>query len=243
MKTLFSAAITLSACTLLFTSCVTGQSKRSAPVDQHSSESSLDWAGFYASGDTYLTLTTDGRYFYDTRSKSGEILRSAGKFTWSDNGRNIHLPELNLTYWVREGNLALLDRKGNVVESGVLPKEETFLLAGPWRLSELNGTAVSTPSRQEPGKDVYLQFEEEQNRVTGSSGCNRIFGTYENMDERLKLGQLGSTMMACPDMELEQQFTQTIPRVAQFAIENDLLVLQDQTGKPVMKFYRTMVLR
>lgn len=210
-------------------------------ADGHTSENSLDWAGFYASEGTYLTLTVDQRYFFERRLPSDSLQRQVGKFVWSSDGRNITLPELNLTYWVREGNLALLDNKKQVIESEVLPKEETFLLAGPWRLAEINGRKYNFPAKPKPGENVFLLFDDAEKRVAGNSGCNRIFGNYENMDERLKFGKLGSTLMACQSMELEQEFTHTLAQVERFIINNGILVLTNDQGQPLLKFYLSLV--
>jgi len=61
------------------------------------------------------------------------------------------------------------------------------------------------------------------------------------MDERLKFGKLGSTLMACQSMELEQEFTHTPAQGERFEIDNGILVLTNDQGQPLLKFYLSLV--
>ena len=38
--------------------------------------------------------------------------------------------------------------------------------------------------------------------VTGSSGCNRFFGTYETSGQKIKIRNIGGTRKMCPEVEM-----------------------------------------
>lgn len=71
-------------------------------------------------------------------------------------------------------------------------------LIGRWRIVDLNGGGGV------PG--AMLAFE--GTSITGSSGCNRITGSWTLDGARLAIGPLASTRMACAaaSMALEQRF-------------------------------------
>lgn len=211
----------------------------SASAIGDTSENSLDWAGVYTGNNTLVTLSVDHRYTYEERISPDSLYKAAGIFSWDNSGRNIRLSGMEKTFWVREGNIAPLNKKNKVEESAVLAKEEPAFENTYWQLTEINGKPVEQ-SASSPGRNAHLRFHNAEKRISGSSGCNRIMGSYEATEEKLQLGQLGSTMMACPSMELEQEFTQTIERVALHRIENGSLILSDKEDRPLFKFSRTL---
>lgn len=75
-----------------------------------------------------------------------------------------------------------------------------------WELSELNGKRF-TNSR------VYIEFNETEKRITGHTGCNRMFGSYELIEGAFKLSGAGATKMACMrpgTMETEAAFLKAL---------------------------------
>jgi heat shock protein HslJ len=67
-------------------------------------------------------------------------------------------------------------------------------IEGPtWRLTQLRGDPV------ESGGDAQIQFDGSSGRVSGSGGCNRVSGSFTRTGSSLRIGQLGSTRLACPD--------------------------------------------
>ncbi len=68
-------------------------------------------------------------------------------------------------------------------------------LVGPlWLL--LGYGDAGNPTVVEPGTTVTAQFAEDGS-LNGSAGCNNFFGSYELNGDQIKIGPLGSTMMAC----------------------------------------------
>ncbi len=83
-------------------------------------------------------------------------------------------------------------------------------LEGDWLVADLNGGGA-------PAGVTILFDPGDQNtsRVTGSGGCNRFTGAWQQDGATLKLGPIASTMMACDPakMEVEQRFTATLADV------------------------------
>ena len=64
-----------------------------------------------------------------------------------------------------------------------------------WKLTHLDDAPV-TPVEQR--REAHLVLHVEDQRVTGSTGCNRLTGRYRLEGNRLGFGRLASTRMACP---------------------------------------------
>jgi heat shock protein HslJ/uncharacterized membrane protein len=73
-----------------------------------------------------------------------------------------------------------------------------------WILEDLNGEGVSGEGLMKG--PPRLEFLVEKGRIAGHGGCNSIMGTYVNEWKTLRFGQIASTLMACPNMDLEQKF-------------------------------------
>ncbi|MCD6287019.1 MAG: META domain-containing protein [Anaerolineae bacterium] len=97
-----------------------------------------------------------------------------------------------------------------------------------WTLIKMNGEAVTALA------EASLDFATEQ--ISGIAFCNRFFGPYEQDGATLSFGMLGSTMMACPDMEHEGQYFEALGTVAGYRIDADDLVLTDADGDAVLVF-------
>ena len=75
-------------------------------------------------------------------------------------------------------------------------------------------------------------------KVSGSTGCNRYFGTYKQSGSKLDLSPLGSTRMMCVEdaMAIEDAFTNAMAKVTHWHKDNSTLVLDDTDGKAILKF-------
>lgn len=104
------------------------------------------------------------------------------------------------------------------------------LLEGPeWHIQAVGGA--------QPPEDVQatLSFLEED-RIAGTGGCNRFMGGYSLSGEGLAIGEIGSTMMACPEpqMAFEQRFLALLETVARFDITPEgNLVLVTRDGQEI----------
>lgn len=78
------------------------------------------------------------------------------------------------------------------------------------------------------GTEITLSFDETE--LNGGAGCNSYFGDFEVDDDKITVGQLGSTMRFCetPEgvMEQEQQYLAALQSAATFSIEGGELWLR-----------------
>lgn len=117
--------------------------------------------------------------------------------------------------------------------------EKTIAIPSPlkgitWELIELGGRPIA--ANQEPTPEII--FSDTSNRVYGNSGCNRFFGTYtlDANKKRLTIGQVGSTMMACPNMNIEQEFLEVLKKADSYILQENSLILLKARMAPLAKF-------
>ena len=116
------------------------------------------------------------------------------------------------------------------------------LEASRWGLETLAGEPAESGAG---GRQVDLEFSEEDGRVGGFAGCNRYNGSYSREGAQqhgspLSFGEhMAVTMMACPEgMELEQQYLKMLARVTAFRLGGDGLSLL--AGAEVVATYRAL---
>jgi heat shock protein HslJ len=96
-----------------------------------------------------------------------------------------------------------------------------------WKLTELGDTPIAEVT--EP-REPHLRLATEESRATGSTGCNSFSGPYQLDGDRLRLGPLAMTRMACLDEALnrqEQDYVRALEATDRFAISNGQLVLYE----------------
>jgi heat shock protein HslJ len=253
---LMGISLALTACASGYSDQPSSQPNTPAPnMTSDNSRTSLDWPGVYKglipcadceSIKTRITLHKDGTF---TRSmiyqgKPDGQFNDQGKFSWDEGGGKITLIDKqgqSQSYLVGEGRLFHLDQQGQRI-SGELANRY-ILIKNPadaqlenkrWVLSELMGQAVTSKPGQ---KAAFVQFDNENARVSGNSSCNNFFGGYELQEgNRISFGQLGSTMMACPDMSTEAKFLQVLQKVDNYAVKDDTLSLHKARMAPLARF-------
>jgi heat shock protein HslJ len=99
-----------------------------------------------------------------------------------------------------------------------------------WELKSLNKKDIKKVE-----KVAIINFEKE-NKVFGNLGCNSFFGTYKSNKNSLEIGQVGSTMMMCQNMQTEQDFAKVLQDVKTYKIDKNSLVFFDENSKEIAKF-------
>ncbi len=105
-----------------------------------------------------------------------------------------------------------------------------------WKLKTLEGKDVKMVKNQE--KEVYFMLKTDENRVTGFAGCNQILGSYKLEDgNRIRFSNMGSTMMACPDVDFnESEFLKIFELADNYTINGDVLSLNVGRRAPLAVF-------
>lgn len=96
-----------------------------------------------------------------------------------------------------------------------------------WRLTTLNDLAISKDPTAT--REMHMILKQEGLKINGNAGCNSFFGTFElKANNGISFGKLGSTMMACKDMQLESQFLEALTKANIYSINgNQLSLLKD----------------
>ncbi|WP_128546215.1 META domain-containing protein [Larkinella soli] len=104
-----------------------------------------------------------------------------------------------------------------------------------WKLTELRGKAV--PVFEGPGREPHFILKNQDNRLSGSGGCNRLMGGYElQPNNRIRFTKVASTRMACPDMTVEQEFMQVLNTADSYVQKGDTLILNRARIAPLARF-------
>jgi heat shock protein HslJ len=96
----------------------------------------------------------------------------------------------------------------------------------------VEGAEITIPD----GGSITIAFE--GGRATGTGGCNRFTGTYEQDGESLSLGRVASTRMACPEevMGAETAYFSVLESVSSWSTARDELVLYDYSGEELLRY-------
>ena len=220
------------------------------------SNNALDWHGTYSGTipckdclgiQIQVTLNADntyrasGKYLNEDGSESDYSF--SGKVQWKNNGGAVLLDGLNTdkiskNFLVGEDKLVQLDSNGKAIEADptanyTLVKVNMDLVEKHWKLTELMGEPVTTT-----GKDAYITFKIDGNRVIGNGGCNNLFGTYQlGVANGVSFSQIASSMMMCMDnMETEDGLKRVLGMADSYYLQGDVLILNKGRMAPLARF-------
>ncbi len=121
------------------------------------------------------------------------------------------------------------DEQGKTVMT--LAKRMADQLNGAWEVTTINGIKIA----DEELPSLVIDIQEE--RISGFAGCNRMFGTVilDNTAYGISFDQIGTTRMACPNMETEQNFVEALNLVKGFyLIDETHAALYQKPGKAII---------
>lgn len=107
-------------------------------------------------------------------------------------------------------------------------------LAGEWNITEVEGKAISASDSENP---PFIGFDTNENRIYGSTGCNRMTGALNANVEtgKIDFGTVASTLIMCAKMETEQAVLGALGKVSTFSMKKKgVLEFKDNSGKTVM---------
>lgn len=103
-----------------------------------------------------------------------------------------------------------------------------------WKLVRLGEAPVEVSAGQ---AEPQLLFASDARQVSGSGGCNRITGSFTLEGDRMRLGPLAGTMMACANgMEQEQRFLTALNHVERYRLSGQQLEFLDGSGSVLARF-------
>lgn len=257
--TFLVSAFFIFGCTSKMKTLENKNSNEKTSIESHTAKNSLDYIGIYFGtmpcADcegivTTLQLLDDSIYILKTvylgKNMPAEFI-SEGTFSWNEAGNTITLSGVQdapSQFFVAENELIQLDRKGKRIKGDLadlyrLKKKDstavTSILNTKWKLVELNGKPIGKIFDSE--KEMFLQFHED-NRYSAFAGCNNLMGGFELKENQLKIKFTKgiSTLMACPDMETEQEFGLMLETVDNFSLKGNQMTLNKARMAPLAIF-------
>lgn len=114
--------------------------------------------------------------------------------------------------------------------------------AGPAGGADLQDTrwVLVTLEGESPLPDRAPSAEFAEDQISGSTGCNTYFGTYEVSGDELSIGAIAVTEMWCMEpedvMDQEQAFLAALASVTSYRLAGERLELLDDTGQATLVF-------
>ncbi|WP_417362857.1 META domain-containing protein [Galbibacter sp.] len=112
---------------------------------------------------------------------------------------------------------------------------EASLVDKKWKLSKLMGQPLSELDKS--ALKVFIIFDGQDKRLSGNSGCNSFGGTYTLKEgNRFETSQMMSTMMACENMDIEDQFMGVLQKADTYIINGNKLQITKARMAPLAEF-------
>ena len=96
---------------------------------------------------------------------------------------------------------------------------------------ELYGKSIEEQS------GAYIVFNESDDKVYGNAGCNSFNGGFTTQEgNRISFDKVATTLMACPDMAVEDQFKKMLETADNYAVSADKLSIHKARMAPLARF-------
>ena len=220
----------------------------------HNSQNALDWEGVYhgitpcadCKGiKTTITLLKGNtcKIAMEYLGKSDKVFNTNGTFSWDEAGAiiTIDIGEEQMHYKVGENVLFHLDKAGNQIIGDLADKYKLIknysdfkLENKKWILTELMGRKVEN---SEDVKTAFVMFNSKEAIVSGNNGCNLFSGGYTiESGNRVKVGNMMNTMMACDNMDQSTQFMGVLQKADNYTVVDSILHLNKARMAPLATF-------
>lgn len=246
--------ITIAALALLtFTSCASQETGRQL-TDQV-------WIGTSLEGEAVLPDTTITAEFKEDGTLSGSNSCNRYNTTYSVDGEylTINQPIMSTLMAcpdpVMAQEQAFMTALGAVAKFEIKGEELTLFsdagealltyIAGSNELAGTSWEVISFNNGNEAvvsviiGTQITADFGKD-GQLTGNSGCNSYFASYETDGDQINIGPAGMTEMACMEpegvMEQEQQYLAALGMAELYRIEADRMQFRNAEGSTVANF-------
>ncbi|MDA3922825.1 MAG: META domain-containing protein [Salinisphaera sp.] len=195
-----------------------------------------------AGADYRLILGGDQSYVlsqhYHAAPRSADVVEVGRWRTLSEPARLVLTPtdadDAGQSLWRLDGHdgLTALGANGQPVGSGStyqlnrLAESDGLSLAGPrWTLVNAPETSLPQP--------VYIRFDDQTGRISGSTGCNRLMGAYRQHGDKLSVSGIATTRMACAGHDdTQQSMLDALKRTIRIETLGRYLLLYGDEGNP-----------
>jgi len=114
-----------------------------------------------------------------------------------------------------------------------------------WKLESIRGEYLDINALS---KEPQITFDKSENRFFGNDGCNSFSGSFKSEGNKIILGPIMATKMACMNMLIPNKYNQALSKVASFNLkqlkgedrqkENYQLQLLDQNSSVILQFVK-----
>lgn len=105
-----------------------------------------------------------------------------------------------------------------------------------WMMVSFDGFTKELLVKNKAEINLTAPIEDGKIKGTAMMGCNKMFFTLGfKSKNRVKISGLGSTLIACQEMEIEDKFTKVFEKMTHYEIKGHFLTLYDGKGTQ-MKF-------
>lgn len=104
-------------------------------------------------------------------------------------------------------------------------------LLGVWELTEINSQDAAKVFTGVDAICPTIEFNFDQNKVFGTSGCNNYNATFTLTDAQLAVGPIMSTMAACPNLSGEGAFTKLLADTSMLSLPSKDILQFSKNGE------------
>jgi heat shock protein HslJ len=105
-------------------------------------------------------------------------------------------------------------------------------LEGKWNITVMHRQQKAIPEKM---NDVFITFSPDS-AFSGKAPCNTMGGVYTLKGTSIRFSKIISTMMACPQMELESAFLKLLEQtVSAYSVSEKKLFLRDGASNIVFE--------
>ncbi len=143
-----------------------------------------------------------------------------------------------VTFEISGEELTLFSKAGDALVTYITGSNE--LAGSSWEVISYNNGKEAVESLI-IGTEITADFGEDD-QLTGNSGCNTYFASYETDEDKITIGPAGMTEMACAEpegvMEQEQLYVAALGMADVYRIEADRMEMRTADGALVANFNR-----
>jgi heat shock protein HslJ len=108
-------------------------------------------------------------------------------------------------------------------------------LSGSWTLVEIHESSGTNIKDGFPEKKPTLTLEAISKKLTGNTGCNQMFGSFQTNQNSVSFSKMGATKMYCANVK-EAEYLAMFDKIKTYSILNDQLSFIDAEGKVLLKY-------
>lgn len=108
-------------------------------------------------------------------------------------------------------------------------------LSGSWTLVEIHESSGTNINDGFPDKKPTLTLEAISKKLTGNTGCNQMFGSFQTNQNSVSFTKMGTTKMYCANVK-ESEYLAQFDKIKTYSIVNDQLLFIDAEGKTLLKY-------